>query len=92
MVTYACRIVCWGLPTACGAGHHAPDIRLGDLDAFIKLSLQSHRHLRTYIIDSTVGEFATVLLTRSFVMAPNSFLAWVSRSLISSVSLRSGTK
>jgi hypothetical protein len=62
---YACRIVCWGLPTGRGVGHHAPSISLGDLDAFITLSLQSHRHLRIPIIDSIVVEFATLLLARS---------------------------
>jgi hypothetical protein len=49
-------------------GHHAPRIRLGDLYAFIALSLQSHRHLRISIIDSIVGEFAAVLRTCSFVI------------------------
>jgi hypothetical protein len=38
----ACRIVCWGLPTGRGVVHHAPSIRLGDLDSFIALSLESH--------------------------------------------------
>jgi hypothetical protein len=32
------------------------------------LSLESHRHLRISIIESIVGEFATVLLTCSLVI------------------------
>jgi hypothetical protein len=31
-----------GLPIGRGAGHHAPSIRLRDLDSFIALSLESH--------------------------------------------------
>jgi hypothetical protein len=65
--TFAWRIVCWGLLVAALLGHHAPPY-LGDLYAFISLSLQSHRHLRISIIDSIVGEFATSRLTRSFVI------------------------
>jgi hypothetical protein len=51
-----------------GVGHHAPSIRLGDLDFSIALSLESHRHLRTSIIDSIAGEFPEALLTCSFVI------------------------
>jgi hypothetical protein len=45
VLLYACRIV-WGLPSdrGVGLGHHASSIRLGDLDAFIALSLQSRQH------------------------------------------------
>jgi hypothetical protein len=57
-----------GLPTARGVEHHAPSIRLGDLDSLIALSLESHRHLRISIIDSIVGEFPAVLLVPSFVI------------------------
>jgi hypothetical protein len=45
-------MVCCGLPVERGVGHHAPSIRLGNLDFSITLSLESHRHLRTTIIDS----------------------------------------
>jgi hypothetical protein len=65
---YACRIVCWGLPTGRGIGHHASSLSLVYLDAFIMPSLQSHRHLCMSIIDSIVDEFAAVLLTRSFLI------------------------
>jgi hypothetical protein len=61
-------MVCCGLPVGRGVGHHAPKIRLGDLDSSITLSLGSHRHLRTSIIDSIVGESAAVLVTFSFVI------------------------
>jgi hypothetical protein len=61
-------MVCCGLPVGCGVGHHEPSIRLGDLDFSITLNLGSHRHLRTSIIDSIVGEFAAVLLAFSFVI------------------------
>jgi hypothetical protein len=62
-------MVCCGLPVGRGVGHHhAPSIRLGDLDFSITLSLESHRHLRTSIIDSIVEDFAAVLLTVSFVI------------------------
>jgi hypothetical protein len=64
-------MVCCGLPVGRGVGHHAPStIRLGDLDSSTTLSLESHRHLRTSIIDSSiVGEFAAVLnLAFSFVI------------------------
>jgi hypothetical protein len=57
-----------GLPAGRGVGHYAPSTRLGDHDSFIALSLESHRHLRISIIESIVGEFATVLLTCSFVI------------------------
>jgi hypothetical protein len=36
--------------------HHAPRIRLGDLDCFITQSLESHPHLRVSINKSIVGE------------------------------------
>jgi hypothetical protein len=37
---YACRMVCWGLPTGRDVVHHAPRIRFWDpLDCFITLSL-----------------------------------------------------
>jgi hypothetical protein len=63
-----------GLPA--GRGHNAPSIRLGDLDSFIALlSLESHRHLRISIIESIVGEFASFLLTCSFVIDP--FLCYI---------------
>jgi hypothetical protein len=55
-----------GVPTGRRVGHHAPSIR--DLDAFITLSLQSHRYHRISINDSIVGEFATVLLICSFLI------------------------
>ena len=48
----AWRMACFGLPVGRGVGHHAPSIRLGDLDFSIALSLESHRHLRISIIDS----------------------------------------
>jgi hypothetical protein len=47
---------------------HAPRIRLGDLDCFITLSLESHRHLRVSINESIVGESATIPLTCSFLI------------------------
>jgi hypothetical protein len=56
-------MVCYGPPVGRGVGQHAPSIRLGDLDSSITLILESHRHLRTSIIDSIVGEFPAVLLT-----------------------------
>jgi hypothetical protein len=59
-------MVCCGLPTARGVGHHAPSIRLGDLDSSIALSLESHGHLLISIIDSFGGEFPAVLLVSSF--------------------------
>jgi hypothetical protein len=68
-VTSACRIVCWDLHTGRGVGHHAPSISLRDLGVFIKLSLQSHRHLRTFIIDSIVGEICSST-SNSFVRDP----------------------
>jgi hypothetical protein len=43
-------------------------IRLGDLDSSIALSLESHPHLRTSIINFIVGEFPAVILTVSFVI------------------------
>jgi hypothetical protein len=43
-------------------GHHAASIRLGDLDISIALTLESHRSLRTSIIDSIVGEFPAALV------------------------------
>jgi hypothetical protein len=61
-------MVCCGLPVGRGVGHHAQSIRLGDLDFSITLSLENHRHLRTSIIDSIVGEFGAVLLAFSFVI------------------------
>ena len=56
-------MVCCGFPARRGVGHHAASIRLGDLDISIALSLESHRILRTSIIDSIVGEFPAALLT-----------------------------
>jgi hypothetical protein len=56
-------MVCCGLPIGRGVGHHAASIRLGDLDFSIALSLESHRQLRTSIIDSIVAEFPAALLT-----------------------------
>jgi hypothetical protein len=53
-------MVCCDLPIGRGVGQHAPSIRLGDLDSSIALSLDSHRHLRTSIIDSIVREFAAL--------------------------------
>jgi hypothetical protein len=50
-------MVCCGFPVG---------RRLGDLD--FSISLESHRHLRTSIIDSIEGEFAAALLTFSFVI------------------------
>jgi hypothetical protein len=51
-------MVCCGLPVGRPVEHHAPSIRLlGDLDFSIALSLESHRHLYTFIIDSIVGVF-----------------------------------
>jgi hypothetical protein len=61
-------MVCCGLPVGRSVGHHAPSIRLRDLDFSIMLSLESHRHLRTSIIDSIVGGVAALLLTFSFVI------------------------
>jgi hypothetical protein len=61
-------MVCCGLPPTRGVGHHAPTIRLGDLDSSIALSLESHPHLRISIIDSIVGEFPAVLLVSSLVI------------------------
>jgi hypothetical protein len=62
-------MVCCGLPVGRGVRHHAaPIVLLGDLDFSITVSLESHRHLRTSIIDSIVGKFAAVLLTFSFVI------------------------
>jgi hypothetical protein len=62
-------MVCCGLPACHGVGHHAAlSIRLEDLDFSVTLSLESHRHLRTSIIDSIVGEFSAALLTCSFVI------------------------
>jgi hypothetical protein len=62
-------MVCCGLPACRGVGHHAPSIRLGDLDFSIVLSLVNHRNLRSSItIDSIVGEFSAALLTNSFVI------------------------
>jgi hypothetical protein len=61
-------MVCCGLPIGRGVEHHAPSIRLGNLGFSITLSLESHRHLRTSIIDSIVGEFAVILLTSSFAI------------------------
>jgi hypothetical protein len=58
----------YGLPVGRGVRQHAPSIRLGDPDAFIALSLESHRHLRISIIDAIVGEFPAVLLVFSFVI------------------------
>jgi hypothetical protein len=52
VLMYACRMVCWGLPTGRDVVHHAPSIRLGDLSSFIKLSLESHQHLRVSINDA----------------------------------------
>jgi hypothetical protein len=60
-------MVCCGLPIGHGPEHHAPSIRVGDLDFSITLSLESHRQFLTFIIDSIVAEFAAVLLT-SFVI------------------------
>jgi hypothetical protein len=62
----------YNLPVDRGVGHHAPSIRLGDFDFSIMLSLESHRHLRTSIIDSIVGELVAVLLTdlRQFQCPP----------------------
>jgi hypothetical protein len=64
----AWRMVSCGVPDGRAVGHHAPSIRLEDLDFSITLSLESHRHLRTSIIDSIVGEVAAVLLAISFVI------------------------
>jgi hypothetical protein len=61
-------MVCWRSPTGLAVVHHAPSIRLGDLDSSIALSLESHRHLRVSINVSIVGEFATIPLTCSFVI------------------------
>jgi hypothetical protein len=57
-----------GLPACRGVGHHAPSIRLGDLDFSIALSLENHRRHRTSIIDSIVGEFPAALLACSSVI------------------------
>jgi hypothetical protein len=67
VVTEAWRLVCCCLPACLEYGHHAPSIRLGDLDSSIALSLEIHRHLRTSVIDSIVGEFPEVILTVSFM-------------------------
>jgi hypothetical protein len=62
-------MVCVGLPTFRGVGHHAPSILLGDLDFSIALlSLESHWHLCISIIDSIVGKFPAVLLVSLFVI------------------------
>jgi hypothetical protein len=62
-------MVCCGLSVGGGDGHHAPTIRLGDLDFSILMSLgESHRHLHISIIDSIEGEIPAVLLTFSFVI------------------------
>jgi hypothetical protein len=45
-----------GLPACLEYGHHAPSIRLGDLDSSIALSLEIHRHLRASVIDSIMGD------------------------------------
>jgi hypothetical protein len=57
------RMGCCGLLVGRRVRHHAPSIRLGDLDFSSTLNLESHRQFRTNIIDSIVGEFAAVLLT-----------------------------
>jgi hypothetical protein len=36
-------MVCCGLPIGRGSEHHAPSIRVGDLDFSIALSLESQR-------------------------------------------------
>jgi hypothetical protein len=66
---YACCMVNRDLPTDRDVVHHAPSSRLGDLDCFIRLSLEeSYRHLRVSINESIVGEFATIPLTCSFLI------------------------
>jgi hypothetical protein len=64
----AWRMVYYDFPIGRGVGYHAPSIRLGDLDFSIALSLESHRILRSCIINSIVGEFPAALLTCSFVI------------------------
>jgi hypothetical protein len=66
------RFPCWSWCTRTPFAKHAPSIRLGDVDSSIvaALSLESHRHLRTSIIDSIVGEFPAVILTVSFWRDP----------------------
>jgi hypothetical protein len=61
-------MVCCSLPVCRGGRHHAPSIRLGDLDSSIALSLESHHRLRIAIIDSIVGEFPADLLVFLFVI------------------------
>jgi hypothetical protein len=64
---YVCKRVVWSAEVSLLAVvHHAPSIRLGDLDSSI--ALESHRHLRVSINVSIVGEFATIPLTCSFVI------------------------
>jgi hypothetical protein len=50
-----------GLLVRHDVGHHAPNIRLRDLDSSIALSLESHRHLRISTIDSIVAEFPAAI-------------------------------
>jgi hypothetical protein len=69
----ACRMVWLGSPYWSAVVHHAPSIRLGDLD-FHCTEFESHRHLRVSINVSIVGEFATIPLTL-FVRDP--FLCYI---------------
>jgi hypothetical protein len=60
-------MACCNFPVGRGAGHHAPSIRLGDLDFSITLSLEPSASSYS-IIDSIAGAFVAVLLTFSFVI------------------------